>query len=324
LTSNKLVDNVKKGPFHLFSKFYHEGDRLLFSKLYLDRDKRSGNTVLVAGSGRSGTTWLAQILNFRKEFRMIFEPFHNQKVEQWRSFPRRLYLSGREESEEVHRLVEAVLRGDIRNRWADSYNTKFFCRKRIVKDIRINLMLDYIHTNFPRLPIIFLMRHPCAVALSRMRLGWDRWDTDLGDFLGQENLMEDHLAGFREILAGCEDGFEREICFWAVENFLPVKQLSREKILFLSYEQLATEPKRELERVFCYLNRDYDERVWNAVDRNSRTTWRKGPVPSGAERVAAWEGLLEDGQKRRAVEILEAFGLSRIYAEDPMPKPGFF
>ena len=74
MTPNKLVDNVKKGPFHLFSKLYHEGDRLLFGKLYLDTDKRLENTVLVAGSGRSGTTWLAQILNFRKEFRMIFEP----------------------------------------------------------------------------------------------------------------------------------------------------------------------------------------------------------------------------------------------------------
>ena len=37
-------------------------------------------TVLLAGTGRSGTTWVEKVINHRNRFRVMFEPFHQKKV----------------------------------------------------------------------------------------------------------------------------------------------------------------------------------------------------------------------------------------------------
>jgi len=315
-----LGANVKLGPRHLFNKLYHEADRLLFSKLYIDVDKDYRNTIVVAGSGRSGTTWLAQIINVNNDFRLVFEPFHSQKVKEWEGFNSRQYIRENDDDPKIHSSVEKILGGDLRNSWADGYNRKFLCKKRIVKEIRANLMLKYIQKNFPESPILFLVRHPCAVALSRMRLGWDRWDTDLAMFLSQEPLMEDYLGDFKGTLKNCSTPFEKEICFWAVENYVPLRQFSPGEILFVSYERLVMEPEKEFDRIFTYLSIEHDESVWKSVHRNTRTTWRKKPIVDREERVAEWKKELKDEEIGTALEILGRFGLDTIYDESTMPQ----
>ena len=317
----KLGANVKLGPRHLLGKLYHESDRLLFSKLYIDVDKDHRSTIVVAGSGRSGTTWLAQMINFANDFRLVFEPFHSRKVKEWEGSNSRQYIKENDNDPQIRSVVGKILRGDIRNTWADGYNRKFLCKKRIVKDIRANLMLRYIQKNFPESPILFLVRHPCAVALSRMRLGWDRWDTDLTMFLSQEPLMEDHLGDFKKELKNCTDPFEREILFWAVENYVPLRQFSPGEILVVSYERLVMESEKEIDRIFSYLFMDYDERVWKSVHRNARTTWRERPITNREERVAEWKHKLKDDEIKKALEILGIFGLDSIYNEGTMPLP---
>ena len=59
--------------------------------LYVDLEKGDHrSSVFLAGSGRSGTTWLSEIINHRRGYRYVFEPFN----------PREVGLFG-------HRLVEA-------------------------------------------------------------------------------------------------------------------------------------------------------------------------------------------------------------------------
>jgi hypothetical protein len=92
----------------------------------------------------------------------------------------------------------------------------------LIKEIRANLMLGYIHDHFqPR--IIHVLRHPCAVVASRTRLDWR---VNLGDLLQQEDLLEDELAG----LAG-DIGRARSDCVashaigWAVESRVAGRQI---------------------------------------------------------------------------------------------------
>jgi hypothetical protein len=69
-------------------------------------------------------------------------------------------------------FARKVFTGEIRNRWIDRQNERIYSRYRLIKEIRINLALKWLHDNFPEVPILFLMRHPCAVVASRMELGW--------------------------------------------------------------------------------------------------------------------------------------------------------
>ena len=49
------------------------------SKYFYDA-KIINNTIIIAGVGRSGTTLLAETINYDNQFRLMFEPFHKYKV----------------------------------------------------------------------------------------------------------------------------------------------------------------------------------------------------------------------------------------------------
>ena len=51
------------------------GHRWLARRAFLDRAGGPERTVLLAGSGRSGTTWLAELLTDART-RLLFEPLH--------------------------------------------------------------------------------------------------------------------------------------------------------------------------------------------------------------------------------------------------------
>jgi len=44
-------------------------------RLVIDRDADHRKSIFLAGTGRSGGTWLSDILNQRNEYRLVFEPF---------------------------------------------------------------------------------------------------------------------------------------------------------------------------------------------------------------------------------------------------------
>ena len=50
-------------------------------------------TIILAGSARSGTTWLANIIAACRGFGIIFEPFHPREVPEAGNLPSRLYFS---------------------------------------------------------------------------------------------------------------------------------------------------------------------------------------------------------------------------------------
>jgi hypothetical protein len=52
----------------------------LVSELTRDLNNDFRNTIFLAGTGRSGTTWLSNIINYKNEYRYMFEPFQSKKV----------------------------------------------------------------------------------------------------------------------------------------------------------------------------------------------------------------------------------------------------
>ena len=73
-------------------------------RLVIDRDRDYRSSVLLAGTGRSGTTWVSEIINHRNEYRYVFEPFNHQKLRIAQPFGPKRYLrpddAGEEEEKE--------------------------------------------------------------------------------------------------------------------------------------------------------------------------------------------------------------------------------
>jgi hypothetical protein len=284
----------------------------LFGTLHLDLGDHR-NSVFLAGGGRSGTTWVSEIINHRNAYRLVFEPFHPGKVRVCKDFRRKQYLRPDERREEYLGPARRILTGGLRNPWTDRFNRKFVARRRLIKDIRANLLLGWMSENFPGMPIILLLRHPCAVAESRLALGWR---DNLSETMEQEELVEDFLLPVEVDIRDAQGAFERHLFSWCIENYVPLRQFGPGEIHLSFYEHFLAHPEDEIRRLFAFLGEGFDGRVYRALRRPSVLS-RKGEGPS----MDVWRRSVTDSQLKRAVEILELFGLDRVYGEGAMPDP---
>jgi hypothetical protein len=273
-------------------------------------------TIFVSGVGRSGTTWLANIINYANNYRFMFEPFHSQRVDIVSHFRHRQYLRPDNHDKAFIEPAKAILSGKVKNPWVDKLNRKLIAGKRLIKDIRTNHLLKWIKTNFPEIPIILLLRHPCAVAHSKLALNWD---IHLDKYLAQEQLMEDFLAPFRAEIQNAQDAFERHIFVWCVENYVPLRQFRSGEIYLAFYEDIYTKPEREIDNLFRFLGKPYEQKVFDAVGMPSALCRTESPILSGESPVENFKDHITDKQIKKAVEILGLFGLNSIYSEDSMP-----
>jgi len=172
------------------------------------------------------------------------------------------------------------------------------------------------------MPIVMIVRHPFALAASRLDMGAD---IDLGhEFLTQPDLVADYLQPFRRIMAGCDTPFERHVAAWCIEVGVPLSQFRDGEICVVFYEHLCTDPAATLGRVLAYLNRPFDSRILSSVRKPSTTTgdparlgrdWSLGP--SGP--ATSWQQRISEAQRRRGCDVIAAFGMHGLYADSSMP-----
>ena len=79
----------------------------------------------------------------------MFEPFHCKKVTLLKGWRYHQYLRSDNRDEKFLEPATTILGGKIRNEWIDQFNRKRIVRKRLIKDIRANLLLKWIRENFP-------------------------------------------------------------------------------------------------------------------------------------------------------------------------------
>ena len=291
----------------------------LISPMYLDYNPDYRNTIFLAGTEKSGTTWISDIINYNNAYRYIFEPFWADQVSECYNFKPQQYLRPDDDDPYYLETARAILSGQLRNKWADKYHRRFIANKRLVKDIRANLFLKWIKFHFSEIPIVFLLRHPCAVARSHMRR--THLERDLENFLNQDELMADFLAPFKEEIFKAEDKFDRLIFRWCIQNYVPLKQFRPGEMQVVFYEHFCETPESEIDAMFSFLGLSYDERVYKFLRKPSAVSREESAIISGGDLVNDWRKDISQAQIRRAVEILNMFGLDKLYNEASMPYP---
>ena len=291
--------------------------RAIHRRLLVDTNPDPGAAIFLGGTGRSGTTWVSDIINFRNEYRYLFEPFYPQRVGLCRRFRYRQYLRPDNRDPAYVEPARAILSGRVRHRWIDSQNRKFIASKRLIKDIRANLLMYWMQANFPGVRMVLIFRHPCAVANSKLKL---KWSTHLEEFLEQDELMEDFLNPFRQEMEQARSDFDKHVFLWCVENYVPLKQFRHGELHLAFYETFCEEPRAEVERLFSFLDRPMDDRILARLATPSAMTRRDSAIVSGGSLIDGWRKHIGDEQVKRAVEILRLFGLDKIYGQDSVPR----
>lgn len=291
----------------------------LVSPLYLDLGGDHRDAVFVAGSGRSGTSWLSEVINHDRDYRYVFEPFNPYEVPLARPFGYRRYIRPGESRPELWERARGIVSGGVRGPWTDRFHRRFVARKRLIKDIRANLFLGWLAESFPQMPVIFILRHPCAVALSKTRLGWK---SRLEEFLEQPGLVRDFLAPVAGEMRSASTEFERHLFAWCVESLVPLTQLGQlgpDRAHLVLYENLCESPEAELRGLSDYLGPGPRDVPLEALRMPSALSRPGSAVLAGRDPVRSWREELDDDQVLRAIEILGYFGLDRIYGASPMP-----
>ena len=287
---------------------------VLRGMLHVDTHDPSG-TVLLAGSGRSGTTWMSQIINHGNVYRDVFEPFHPQHVRQVSGWPAMRYLPVNQVGHEASEQVQTLLAGRVRSRWTDRYNRKACAKARLIKAIRANLMLGHIREHTPQVKLLFAMRHPCAVVHSRVKLNWD---THLDELLAQPALMRDHLGPYRETIERVHtstDTWQKHLAMWCIENAVPLRELSPGDMHLLRYEDLCQDFDNEVSRLFGFLNRAVPPGIHAAAKQRSAHFRRDSAILHGGDLIGDWQRHVQPKHIDAMLDMLSQFGLSHLYDE---------
>ncbi len=292
--------------------------RELFQSALFECNHDYRKAVFLAGTGRGGTTWVSAILNYDNRYRDMFEPFHSHYVRSSGRFVYTLYLRPADNDPYFLNQARRILEGRVRHWWIDQANRRRIVTHRLIKEVRANLWLKWLHSHFSGLPIVLLLRHPCAVADSRLLL---EWPTRLQMFLSQPDLVQDHLQPLRDRLLALETPFERHIAVWCIQHAVPLRQFRAGDIHLAFYEGFVVEPESEIQRLFGFLREPYSDRILETLERPSWTTRQGSAVRSSRGRalLESWRKRINASQQKRAVEILGWFGLSGVYGLDPLP-----
>lgn len=296
--------------------------RIALRQLLQDHNRRIADSILVAGTARSGTTWLGDLLA-ESQGRILFEPFHSGKIEELGGFSYFPYLRPDEEAERLQVYCRRVFSGSIRHPWIDREVTHIRPTFRVIKEIRANLFLKWLHAHFPEVPQLLIVRHPCAVVLSRLQLKWAT-DGDIAAFLSQPRLIEDHLAPFMEVIERAQTDAEKHAVIWCVSHLVPLHQFQPQDPNIVFYENLCLHPQQELARIAAITQRPLHSVTPAALSRPSPTTTAASAVLTGEHRIAHWQTRLSPSETRQVLDTVSAFGLDTLYGDGllPLTAPG--
>jgi hypothetical protein len=294
------------------------GERLQF--LFRSRPGPS-QAILLAGSGRSGTTWLADLICSVPGTQQVFEPL--RELARWLPagappYPKSSYLRPEGHYPYWYAVLQRVLTGQSRTYWTDSVRTSFFPKRYLIKETRASLMLGYLHDHFhPH--IAYLSRHPCAVVASRIGLGWQ---LDLNNLLSQEELIEDHLSPWIAYIERAKTDPVATHAIWlAVESRVALHHLSTRPHCHAYYEHLLVEPEATLRSIFSRLHLGMARIPEGRIKRNSRTTWRERIAKDPSEKEYAlsnWKRRLSREDQREVLDWAYRLGVT-CYSDESLP-----
>ena len=291
----------------------------IFKRIYFQKNYNEQKTILVVGTGRSGTTWLAETLSNFLGFRLIFEPFHQKITSKITKLKLTRYIPPDFENQSYYKIFKWILGGNIKNRWVDNNNRVFKSESRIIKSIRLNLTLKWIKTQFPEIPIILILRHPCGVVSSRKVLGWEGSRLDL--ILEDDKLIEKHLKDYLNIIKASNDLIQRNALVWCIETYIPLKIMKKNELIITTYEKLITNFDKELKRILSRilkpknLNSNRNIKNFISVQANKNSAIIKENHP-----LEVWKHRLNQNEINKILNLVKEFSLDHIYDIQILPK----
>jgi hypothetical protein len=227
--------------------------------------------VFVLGYGRSGTTWVSDIISRTLGGVLLFEPIHpqaNRPIAEKYAFAA---LPAGAPAPDLASYFGALFAGEFAEPWLLRNHLPHalhlidpgFIRQVVdevrghravlgFKEIRFNLMVDWLATAYPRGKIVYLVRHPYAVISSILRRNF--WE--FGSFRGVFNRWNENGGhGFEPLAADPDHDRQLELMgvMWGTTHRIAQEQVRRQGIPVWRYEDLYSDPFEQVRALLAYL-----------------------------------------------------------------------
>ena len=305
---------------------------------------------IIAGFGRSGTTWVQDVAAESNSLRTVFEPLHPTAMPGAADFALR-YISRFDQDKELHDFLAMYLSQPFHSVWADyrvhpnwlfpwrkkfhsisdlktapnrffrslgyirKYKSQRSLPESITKFIRANMMLSWLKENFDA-RIVLIVRHPAAVVLSQLNAisSWDPY-IRIDRYREQKNLVDALDDRIRALLFEKLDLVEALTLAWCVENSIALRQAQESDILVIHYEQLLERGDPEWRKLLSALDLPVMP-DGGLVAKPSQQAWGEhAQHPEAIRRYASWLDRIDSGASASIGSILDKAGVS-IYRMD--------
>jgi hypothetical protein len=275
-------------------------------------------TTVLLSSGRSGSTWLGDLICTLPQTRVIFEPFHPNNGMRDLTEYRYTYSDPSASFPLLQQSFQALVTGRRRSQWTEQFNkaSDFVYRRRLLKLIRSNLLFPWMTSHFPNYRYIFLIRHPAAVVLSQLH---GNWTLSARRLLSQPDLQDAYELSKFDSFNWPESGFLSNMIFWAIENEVAPLHAQQVGALIVHYEKLCIEPQKEMHRIEEYLGVKFPPTLRNNFYLSSWSRRRSVGSLSVNDKISKWTAQISPDDLTNVEAVLHHSRLSEFYGTGPMP-----
>jgi hypothetical protein len=226
------------------------------------------------GFGRSGTTWISELISKISGSLILFEPLHPCAAEFSRDISYGTVVHP-QDSLLLETPLKAVMDKQKREKWllrghipmslddAPESLVDLLWRECPVlgfKEIRANLMIDWLHSEFGA-RIVYIVRDPCAVIASiKARVnfwgefGWPEHYQMFLDRTVYNSVYEDHsIQSAIDTIEKASTDIEKQAVMWAVTHAIALPELRRLGLPVFQYEDFSTDPFDTVRNLVNYL-----------------------------------------------------------------------
>lgn len=300
---------------------------------YLCMVRPNQRPIFIFSTRRSGSTLLLQMLHSQPGVDYIDEPLNL-----WRLHP---YLDRLphpshgyfitltpDDEEKLYDYMQDLLTGRIRFRQRGNLldpGRTFLVQRFVVKNINATPLIDWFAEWFDAY-IVYLLRHPGAVAESLVRRGWGSATAAyLEDRLICKRYLSSELVRYAQRVLEQGDTFQKCVIEWCLDNLRPQAVWKERPRLTLSYEEVVLRPLKMSKLICDRLGMPNPMRMAQVIASPSRTATtysRYDIVEKGPQHlVERWLGRIEKDNLKHMQEALDIFEVQVYKAHSPFPCP---
>lgn len=313
-----------------------------------------GQPRVIAGYGRSGTTWVHDVLAQANSLRAVFEPLHPNAIPGAAEFAH-AFRPADKPDEALKLFLEQFFSGSYPSIWADfrvrtgwfrpsvkrftsatelnlllariNQARRYYFRyrkqrrypERIVKFVRGNMLLAWMKQNLDA-RIVFVIRHPAAVVLSQLKSpnSWDPY-YQIEKYREDAGLLEVLESRTRDLLLEPLEKAEASTLCWCIENSIALQQAENNGITVVRYEKLLDLGPPEWDRISAALDLK-GKPSGDLIARPSQQAWgEQARDPNLVRRYASWMHRIDEMTASRIQSVLDATDTRSYSIHQAMP-----